>query len=312
MLNLLCLRLAVAGRKSKVRFIVRAIGSKSVVCLWLLCAATLFLFGCGVGPAEQSTGLSSAGEKKLIGTLLYSDGEPVAGSAVTLLSTGEAAMTNSDGDFALNTLALSGDVWIDVEGSWGGARLLLESIPSSASQVQIGATLTEDLTELKLVAIDIKQSAARQTTAAQSIESQITRSKCSTCHTFRSEARCSDQAWISLHQLVLVCPVPQSDTEPIFDFPSEGVDGSTQDPDEDPNLSDSPTSNKPVKDKPSSECTRCHGDRGSARCSSDSWKSLHSWYDCSNNGDDNNGKPKKKKKKKKNEKVLIQARLLVG
>lgn len=255
----------------------------------------LCILGCGVRPAEQTGG--SVGALKLNG-VVTSENEPLKDQSVILMSTGDVKPTDSQGAFSFETDPISGELWMEISGDWGSANLVIPDVSSDAAEINLEVSVDYTLQSARILSIDIRRIVTeRHAAAADSV--QITKQRCTSCHIFRPESRCSDPNWVILHQATFICSAAPED-DPITDTPTPtSPSGGFSSPDtinEEMPEDDKPT--KPRDSNPSGCSIGCHVKR-SPNCGSASWKSINSTHAgaCDDDSDD-----KKKNKKKKDDK----------
>lgn len=99
-----------------------------IVSISLIVSAALFSIGCGGGSA--GTGTTS-----FQGKLLTPENEPVAGAIVTVVETGESAVTDKNGQFVLETASSNNNVAIQVEAPDVTATVTVPRASSNDSKV---------------------------------------------------------------------------------------------------------------------------------------------------------------------------------
>lgn len=111
-----------------VRFWLRSIGA----------IAALFVLVVGCGGGTGGTGLQDYQGKILTKSLA-----PVAGAEVTIVQTGDSAVTDERGEFLIRTELDGGDVGLLIEGSDFSSQVVLPDIPAQATIVVVTLELDE-------------------------------------------------------------------------------------------------------------------------------------------------------------------------
>ncbi|MCB0339256.1 MAG: Ig-like domain-containing protein [Bdellovibrionales bacterium] len=261
--------------------VVRFQGWHRILVPLVLSGLVALLIGCGVQSSDESSASGiSVGGKTLIGVLMREDGSPISGASVSIPYSSYSATTDENGVSQIETSSISGSVEVTIQGSWGASNVLLNNIPEQAAVVDYEVSVDTSTQSATLRSLQITlQSPPTPSTTNSPVE--ISPRLCATCHEFRTETRCGDSNWEQLHSSVYRCPeaiVPPEIFDPIQDPTVSPVDDTNSDPvDKKEDKEEKP---EPDKKKTNSCAGGCHEDRGSPRCGSTSWESIHSWYTC--------------------------------
>ena len=121
----------------------------------IACIFLLQLVSCGGG--SEGTGTSN---KSILGNILLEDGRPLDGADVTVIETGDSAITDSDGNFLIAAASSDSSLSLLIEKGEIHASAELTGLDSNAGTVQVQLTVKPQ-GDAALVAIDYVEIWAR-------------------------------------------------------------------------------------------------------------------------------------------------------
>lgn len=108
--------------------------------------------GCGGG----TTGTSDIESTGIVGKLVNVSGDAVGDAVITVLQTGDSALTSASGDFEIEAALSGGEVTLAVELGTVSATVSLGAIPEGTKRVDVRLQLDAPRNTVTVVTVDIK------------------------------------------------------------------------------------------------------------------------------------------------------------
>lgn len=269
--------------------------STQLVIMFLAVVFITCLAGCGSKSGSAGTNPSNSSDLRIAGVFLTTNNEAPPISTVTILNTGDSCTTDAQGNCEINTDSITGDIEVEVAGSWGSNRFVLAGISVRAESITFQVRVNPSIQEAKVVWQNVEE----ESTSLPPTVVSLPPDRCALCHELHQFTNCTVPSWIELHQGIYNCEAEGEISPVIIPDPAES-------PEEESDPSDNPTKSPTPKPTPKKDpddkyktglCVSCHSFRGTPKCGSSSWTKQHNFYSCGNNpGKDKDDKKKKKKK----------------